>query len=475
MEDLEHIQETNEIELKSSSEKLSKDVWETYSAFANGKGGTIYLGIKEISPGNNEIVGVKNPEQQKEDFFNTLNNKTKVSDGSLVTDEDFVILDYDEKSVIRITVNECKRNAKPVYLNNNIHDSFIRRNKADERLSDDEIRSFLIDSSNDPYDLLPNPMNYGVHDIEKETLSLFRKRVNISFPNNRFKEMDDDEFLRSIGCLTTNKEGNMVLTVAAVLMFTTYYKIRTIFPHYYIDYRQATSFSSKWNDRISADSPEIIGNLYSMYELLYQKISMVAPKPYVQENGLDIGSGLFDDCIREMLTNAFSNAAFALDNGIRILANNEFVFVSNPGKMKVGLEQALTGGISKPRNEGVMTLLRICGRSDKGGTGIPNIFAFTKKYGLKTPLLQESISPDETRFTLYFKGGNVQENARSSNKDKLLISIIDSGNDGLSSKEMEETYGLSHATAYRLIKELLDEGKIRSNNKATNGKRYIAV
>ena len=43
--DIYSIVENDEIECKEASKGLPKDLWETYSAFANSNGGVILLGI----------------------------------------------------------------------------------------------------------------------------------------------------------------------------------------------------------------------------------------------------------------------------------------------------------------------------------------------------------------------------------------------------------------------------------------------
>ena len=65
--------ESNELEFKESLNKLPKDIWETYSAFANTHGGFIILGVKEKP--HISITGVNNPDQIIRDLFNTANNK----------------------------------------------------------------------------------------------------------------------------------------------------------------------------------------------------------------------------------------------------------------------------------------------------------------------------------------------------------------------------------------------------------------
>lgn len=472
MEDYKKLRESPNVELKTSHVELSKDVYETYSAFANTSGGTIYLGIKEGSNGaDNEIVGVANPSKQIDDLFNTLHNVTKIS-ACIIGSEDVETIDFEGKTILAIHVPECSRIRKPIYLNGNVAESYVRTKKGDYLANEEQRRAFLMDHATIGYDLMPNPMGYGFSDVDLDTLHAFRQRMNLAFPNNRFLSADDESFLKGDGCFAKDDRGNDVLTIAATLMFTDYYKIKAIFPHYAIEYRESTSFSSKWEDRVSADSPELVGNLYSLYELLFQKMKALAPKPYLVENGIDIGGGLFDDALRELLTNAFSNAQFALDDAIRILANRDFVLVYNPGRLKVGLEQALLGGVSRPRNDGVMTLFRICGRSDKGGTGIPNIFDLAKKRRLKRPVLIESSDPESTQITFYF-GQDENQSAKSNNKEAIFALIASKGSEGISIEELMTLSGYGYSSVYRYLKELSGEGRVIDNGKATNGKKYF--
>ena len=63
LEDLLSKTESSNSEFKKSSTKLSKDIWETYSAFANTHGGYIVLGVEEPLPHNFNVIGVSNPQK----------------------------------------------------------------------------------------------------------------------------------------------------------------------------------------------------------------------------------------------------------------------------------------------------------------------------------------------------------------------------------------------------------------------------
>ena len=66
LENIQNLKEKSTIELKKASSELPKSFWETYSSFANTKGGYIILGIDEQKEGN-IITGVTNPEKIETD------------------------------------------------------------------------------------------------------------------------------------------------------------------------------------------------------------------------------------------------------------------------------------------------------------------------------------------------------------------------------------------------------------------------
>ena len=76
------------LECKKAKSEMPKSIWQTYSAFANTRGGMILLGVDENMQEKDiqkryQIIGVDEPRKIVTDFWNTLNSD-KVNENILV-------------------------------------------------------------------------------------------------------------------------------------------------------------------------------------------------------------------------------------------------------------------------------------------------------------------------------------------------------------------------------------------------------
>ena len=69
--------EWEDFEAKEAKNELSKNIWETVSAFANTSGGWIVLSVKQIGK-KFEICGVDKIEKPEQDFLGTLRSQNKL-------------------------------------------------------------------------------------------------------------------------------------------------------------------------------------------------------------------------------------------------------------------------------------------------------------------------------------------------------------------------------------------------------------
>lgn len=466
MLDLLTITEKRNYELKLASNGVPKSIYETISAFANTDGGTIILGVEENRP-TNKIVGVNNPEQYKKDILNTVHNKSKFS-YPLLDDENFQILGHEGLKVLLINVPEAPKNLKPIYLNNNYFDSFGRSDEGDYHLTQSQIKYYLNDNSDDSYDLMPNVKKYGFEDVNISTLHNYRKELDETYPNNIFSALPDEEFLLKTGLLVLDENKAKVLTNAAVILLTDFTKITSIFPTYLLDYQRIVSNNSKWDNRIVSDEPTWSGNLFDFYQLVFADLYRDIPASYVSENGKNVGKSLMVDCFKEALANAFSNHSFYLSVPLKIVRTANELRVRNSGKMLVDKSRAILGGISKVRNQGIITFFRRIGVADRTGTGIPEMFSAMEKNGYQEPqLIEESLPEDYTTLVLSFTS---KTSVNNEIENKLISYVRSLGDLGASITQIAEHLNVSRQYASTLVSKLIKENILMDNNKLTKGR-----
>ena len=200
--DISLLQETVELECKLAAGqfgtgKLPKDLWETYSAFANTHGGVILLGIQEKPIGTFRPVGVENSQRLVTDLFNTLNNSGKVS-ANLLTEKDVETVILDGKTVIQIHVPPATRKQKPVYLNGNpIGNTYRRLHDGDRKCDDETVRRMLAECVEDERDnrILPG---FTQNDIDSQTFKIYRQMFKNAKPGHPWLELDDVELLKRL-------------------------------------------------------------------------------------------------------------------------------------------------------------------------------------------------------------------------------------------------------------------------------------
>ena len=111
-----------DIECKEAENNVPRSAYESYSAFANTKGGYIVLGVKEdkkkIHPEERFMIqGIKNAEKQIEDFWNSINS-SKVN-RNILKDEDVFIVEESGISLIVIKVPRADYKVRPIYVGEN--------------------------------------------------------------------------------------------------------------------------------------------------------------------------------------------------------------------------------------------------------------------------------------------------------------------------------------------------------------------
>ncbi len=145
LDDIAKVRETWNVECKLAQGRdghgaLPEDIWETYSAFANTQGGDIFLGLRELGPGNYELAGISNPGRVVDELLTGANDPKVVSANVLCIDS-IEILTIEGKFVIHVHIPKASVHLRPVYVGSDpLHGSFIRTGSSDIKLFPDRVK-----------------------------------------------------------------------------------------------------------------------------------------------------------------------------------------------------------------------------------------------------------------------------------------------------------------------------------------------
>ena len=95
--------------------------------------------------------------------------------------------------------------------------------------------------------------------------------------------------------------------------------------------------------------------------------------------------------IREAMTNAIIHADFMLNGILKIEKTDDAFIFTNPGLLKLPIEQIYAGGESKARNQRIQNMLRMIGYGENIGSGFPLILsAWNEKHWIKPELIEQT-------------------------------------------------------------------------------------
>lgn len=403
--DIDKFLENGERECKEAADNLPRDLWETYSAFANTRGGTIYLGIKEKN-GKFLVSGVNNADKVIKEFWDNLNNNKKAS-MNILSDSNVSVEKIDGKDVIKIFIPRADRRQKPIFIgdnpyNDNKHSGTFRRNHSgDYKCNKQEVDRMIADSSDISQDSVILE-GFGIEDLNVKSVRSYKNRLESKNPNHPWLDLDMKQFLYKIGAYGKNRAtGEEGITYAGLLMFGEDREITDEFPKYFLDYREKSMDSNiRWENRVTSNSGLWSGNIYDFYFMIVNELTMNLKVPFKIVNGIRQDSTLLHEAIREALANTLIHADYRVERGIVVEKGDNYFKFSNPGTLRVSLEEAVDGGISDPRNENIFKMFNLLGIGERAGSGIGKIAKIWNDENWIKPQLKESFSPDRVELVL---------------------------------------------------------------------------
>ena len=410
-ENLSEYREDNRLEAMLAKGGFPLSVWETYSAFANSNGGVILLGVKEKKDNSLEICGIENPEKLLKDFWDTINNRKKIS-RNLLREERVYTKVVDGKTILVVEVPRALREQRPVYVGENIFSGSFRRNwEGDYRLSKEEVSALFRDAgevSQDRKVLLEMDDTVFCADSIKGYRQIFK----ITHDNHIWNKLSDSDFLCRVGAASFDENGKLHPTGAGLLMFGYEYEIVREYPNYFLDYQEHYDASLRWSDRVVSSSGEWSGNIFDFFFKISSKLEDGLKRPFKMEGILRIDDTSAHKAVREALVNCLVHGDYYGRQGTVIKKYSDKIVFSNPGLFRIPGFEAMTGGVSDPRNSVLLKLFSFLDLGERAGSGVPKIVdAMKETFGTK-PSYKEKFTPDRTEMTFYLdeNQGTTQKN-----------------------------------------------------------------
>ena len=388
--------ETVKVECKEALGGLPDSLWETYSSFANTDGGVILLGVKELKNRKMQIQGVADPAALIKQFWNTVNNREKVS-ANILFDRHVYSVDCDGKAVVVVEVPRADRQTRPVYVGEDMFKGTYRRNgEGDYHCPRESVKALIRDQLDRTADqTVVDKLTFD--DLNKDTIRFYRRQFKDIHPNLTWNELPDEEFLTKIGAMGRDEDGKLRPNIAGLVCFGDFVTIMHTLPNYFLDYREKRSDSRRWDDRVCASDPTWSGNIIDFYYRIYDKIVAAVDVPFALKEGRTrIDETDVHVAVREVLANALIHADYHGRQGIVVERRFNEISVSNPGTLRPGKEVAVDGGTSDPRNANIFNIFSLLNVGERSGTGLSNLFAVWERERFQTPVVQEQYDPDRT-------------------------------------------------------------------------------
>ena len=377
------------LEYKQGSGQLPKEFWPTYSAFANTSGGHVIFGVAEPKPQKYEVVGIQNLSMYKEQLFNNLNNPEKVS-YNVVSESDVEEIEFEGKTLLRVYVKEAPYHKKPIFIKNNIQNSFKRVHEMDQRMSEEEIKYYIANSLESlDVEIL---VDFSIADLYEPDLNEYKRMVSEKTDID-YTSTSLEEFAKQNGILMPKHDNGKTTyhpTLASLLFFGKYYSILRKVPYFQLDYFRKNKLADiKWRDRVSSGDmnfPQM--NIFSFYNAVLPKLYQSLEDRFDQDDGSMERTSYVSDmraALREAFINSIMHAYYGAAEAIKITAYDDLYEFYNPGNMRVSKESFLMGGVSMPRNPYLTTCFRRIGLAERSGYGGQKILDVANRNKLRAP------------------------------------------------------------------------------------------
>lgn len=425
------IGETIAVEFKRCGNGIESDVYETVCSFLNRFGGDIFLGVLD----DGTVLGV--PENAAADMVR--NFISCVSNPALFTPTVYLspkVLKYEGKTIIHIHV-----------------------------LPSAEVHSY-------------KKIIYDRIDMLPKLRIMAENQSNGS--GHPWSRMTDDELLKSARLYSIDRvTGEQGFNLAAVMLLGKDDVILDIVPAYVTDALLRRVNIDRYDDR------EIIQtNLIESYERLMEFGRKHLLDKFFLED--DQCKSLRNIITREMIANTLIHREYTSSYQAKFVIEKERMYVENANRASQNIVITPDNMEPIPKNPIIASFFRNIGYADQLGSGVRNLFKYSKFYSGNDP---EFIEGDIFKIIVPLDEGNREEQTTQSvtqttqsvtqttqpkenDPEKNIMELIEQ-NPFLSQKQMAEKLNLNKNTLKYYIKKMKEKGVIERVGTNRKGKWIV--
>ena len=414
--------ENEHVEFK---ENFNNDSIVSLCAFANTKGGRVYVGISD----NGKIKGVNIHQETLPVLINEVKNKTYPN---IIPDAD--IIKVEDKTILVLSIKEFP--IKPVAIKGKY---YKRVKNSNHQLNLQEIADMHLKTFNTSWDCY-STNNYTLDDISLEKINTFIEK------NNKFNDskIEDAPFhvLKKYELIK-----NEQITNACYLLFAKN------------DIFSATIELGRFSDPISIkDGLTVRSDLFAQVDEVINFI-----KKHINKEYIITGNPEREErwqypisAIREIVINMIVHRDYTHYGASSVKIYNDKIEFYNPGKLpdSITIEKIFSGDyVSEIRNLKIAGMFKQLKMIEKYGSGFSRIIKAFKAYNLKTPSFENFQSG--FRITVFAEKINVPVNVPVNDRQKSIISSIRENNN-ITIIQLAEIYDVNEKTIRRDLKKLTE-------------------
>ena len=422
-------------------------------AFANAKGGKVYVGVND----KGKVTGVTHGKETVQQWINEIKTKTEPS---LIPDSETV--EIEDKIVVVLSVAEYP--VKPVSVKGRY---YKRTGNSNHLMSVAEVANMHLQTVNSSWDYYPRP--------EKTTADLSFEKVQRAIdiitrrnPNNRIASAE--EFLQKHELVK-----GVAITNACYLMFCKDENLYTTI--------QMGHFASETviKDDVTT-SNDILSQVDEVMSFVIKHINkeiIISGQPENTEHWQYPLEG-----IREIVLNMIIHRDYTSPADSIVKVFSDHILFYNPGNLpnNITIGQLLSNTyVSTPRNRQIAKITKEMGWIEKYGTGIKRVLDIFRDYGLPQPRFE--LIPGGFAVTVFSEIGqngkqktdlkadlktNLKTNLKTDNIDGKIISLI-ADNKHITIPEIANNINLSVSGTKLRINRLRNNGSIARVGPAKGG------